>query len=495
MNFIINNRLILAIILLPLLTGCLAGPTYQKPNLKASLQESWIACQQFNSPKQIERIPSQQAWWNQFNDPHLKTLIDELVSSNLTLAHARERVVAARARRGIANAARFPQVNIESDYTHTEAGDKAVSMQGTAPAQSVDIYRLGTVAGWEVDFWGRVERLIEAEDRSIEAEYEALNSIAISLISEMTLVYIEARILEERIKLIDEKIDLSQEMIKLTVAKEVAGNGTRFDRVMAQKQLQQVLALKPDLQKKLNVALNGIDALLGKTAQGKMLPIGDVPQVPALLGIGVPADLLVRRADIREAERKYAAAVAQIGVAMADKYPRISLSGSFYLQNDSLGDVFNPESFIYSFGPKIQFPLFSGGRIESQIDVRKSQAEQARLNLEQTLIAAVKEVEDAMISVVRTQESLQKQNNVVDFAHEGQEMAKHLYDTGLESLGQLISADRELINSKESLIIARQNALKQTVLLYRSLGGGWAAINMGRVAENKQSISDENLKR
>ncbi len=492
MNFTRNYRSLGIVLLALSLTGCMIGPDYQQPDIEVPLQGSWLATEQAGFPDQFAESPPQPAWWNQFRDPQLSALINELVSSSLSLAQARERVVEARARRGVVNADRLPQVDVEGDVTHAETGEKGVSFQGPPPGQDIDIYNAGAVAGWEIDLWGRVKRLVEAEDRDIEAEREALNDIAVSLVAELTLAYVETRTLEARLALVDQKIVLQQKVLELRLVSEEAGSGTRLQRVQAQKELQKIQALRPGLEQQLNVTLNGIDALLGRVPQGNHLPVGGMPEVPSLLGMGVPADLLVRRADIREAERRYAASVARIGAAMAEKYPRLTLSGSFSLQSDAVENVFDAEAFVYSLGPGLQFPLFSGGRIESQVSVRKSQAEQARLALEQKLIGAVKEVEDAATGVVRTQENLRILMEATGLAHESLVMAQHLYDAGLEGLGQVIDAERELVSLEDELILARQAALEQTVLLYRALGGGWAALNVNKTAAATPPILQTN---
>lgn len=467
-----------------LLSGCVVGPDYHQAKLANALQDHWNASRQPGAEQYLRASPPTLAWWDQFHDAQLSAMVKELITSNLPLAQARERLIGARARRGIVHAKQLPQVNLESDYTHAETGEKALTFQGPPPGRSANIYRIGAAAGWEIDLWGRVKRLLEAEDRDIEAEHEALNELAVSLVSELTLAYVDARTLEYRIELLNKTIDLDKDLFALSQAREEAGNGTRIARIQLQKQLQKTRALKPELNRQLTIALNRIDILRGKAPQGESLPSGRVPTVPSLLGIGVPADLITRRADIREAERRYAAAVARIGAAKAEKYPSISLSGAFSLQSDDAGALFDPKTFVYSLGPGLHFPLFSGGRIDSQVSARQSRAEQARLALQQQLILAVKEVEDATAGVVRSQMRLQALQAVLDSARENQQMTQQLYAAGLDSRAQWLKAAREVVSSEDELALSRQQALQQTVLLYRALGGGWAAMDMNKVAES-----------
>ena len=195
--------------------------------------------------------------------------------------------------------------------------------------------------------------------------------------------------------------------------------------------------------------------------------------VPEMVGIGLPVDLLTRRADVRRLERQYAAAVATIGSAKADKYPRLSITGSIYFQTTDLGTLFQPESIIYSLGPRFSFPLFNGGRLQTQVEIRGSQADQARLELKKTLLAAVGEVENSVIGVVHNQERVGFLRAAVDNAIRSVELADQLYQIGLGSLFQLIDAQREQIKAQDELILAKQFELGDIVRLYRALGGGW----------------------
>jgi len=195
--------------------------------------------------------------------------------------------------------------------------------------------------------------------------------------------------------------------------------------------------------------------------------------VPEMVGVGLPVDLLTRRADVRGLERQYAAAVATIGSAEADKYPRLSITGSIYLQTDDLGTLFQPESIIYSLGSRLSFPLFDGGRLQTKVEIRESQAEQARLELEKTLLTAVGEVENGVIGVVHNQERVGLLRAAVDNAIGSVELAGQLYQIGLGSLFQLLDAQREQIKAQDELILAKQVELGEIVRLYRALGGGW----------------------
>jgi multidrug efflux system outer membrane protein len=466
-------------LLLLLQAGCMNVPAYQPPDLSSCLRDSWRAEAMPESTAQPGPTASTAAWWDQFKDPVLTELVSRLVGSNLSLTEARERVVDARARRGIVTAGRLPQVDLEGAYSRAATGDEAVTYQGPPPGEKVDLYQWGAVAGWELDLWGRVAQLETAADRDIEASREAYHGMAVSLVSELALAYLDVRTLEARLGYVERNIELRKRTLELTLVRQDAGTGSRLDSAQAKRLLQSTQALKPELLRSLALAKHTIAVLLGRPPGGEDLPApGSMPLIPAIFDLGIPADLLVQRADIRQAERQYAAAVARTNAAQAEKYPRLTLSGNFLLQKNDAAGLIDPGSFVYSLGPGLQFPLFSGGRIESAIRVQQSQAEQARLALEQVLLQAVKEVEDAAAGVVQTRQQVTDLTGAAAETRTSVRLAEQLYDEGLGDLLQVTEAQRDLVATEDELLLATRNALAETVHLYRSLGGGWAMLDL-----------------
>ena len=461
-----------------LLCSCTIGPTYRPPAQEAFFEDRYRVQETAVTGGSFTAGAPQQAWWDQFQDPHLSKLIHQLAGTNLKLAGARERIIEAYARRAMINAGRQPQMDLSAAVTRAETGQEAVTFQGPPPGREATLYGLGAAAGWEIDLWGRIKRLVEAEDRNIQAEHEALRDLSVSLAAELALTYIEARTLETRLALLERNLAFQKESLVLHQTRERAGNGTRLARIEAQQKLQTLQSRRPELQRRLRVSLNGLDALLGQAPQGENLPPGNLPQVPSLVGIGVPAELLVRRADIRAAEQRYAASIARIGAAMAAKYPTLSLSGTFFLQSDEAGGVLDPQSLFYFLGPGLRFPLLTGNRLDSQVRIRQSQSEQARLALEQRLIVAVREVEDAATGVAHLQDQLQELTQTLASARQNRDLVAHLYRAGLESRDGLLAAEQQLLTVEEEVLSARHAGLRQLVGLYRSLGGGWSALDL-----------------
>ncbi len=486
--------------LLLTLSGCMVGPTYHAPDVSKYVAKQWDAASLDNGQRVKGQTAPMTAWWRQFKDPTLSGLVGRLVDSSPALAEARQRIVEARARRGVADAARLPQVDLTGSYTHAKAGSKAVSFQGPPPGQDADLFAAGVTAGWEADLWGRVAHLVQAADAEIDASYESYRGMMVSMAAELTLAYIDVRTLQARLATVDRNIALEAKTLELARAQLDAGTGTRLAVAQTEQLLNRTRALRPELMRGLTEAQNRIKVLLGEPPQHKDLAAGPMPAVPSLIGIGIPADLMVRRPDIRGAERRYAATVARIGATEAEKYVQLGISGTLNLQSDTAGGLLDTSAMIYSLGPGLRFPLFSGGRIKSDIEVRKSQAEQARLQLQQKIISALSEVENAGAGVVQTQERIGALKTSAKAADKSVALARSLYSAGLADFYQVLDAEKRQVAAEDDLLVARQHALAEVVRLYRSLGGGWQAMeseksqgengHASRKAENPRQAPD-----
>jgi multidrug efflux system outer membrane protein len=463
-------------VLILVITGCTVGPNYRPPDLSGYTKQAWHAASLEGSQALDGQAQPMTAWWRQFKDQELRSLVERLVGSNVALAEARERIVQSRARRGIVNADHLPQIDLTANYARVGTGKEAVSFQGPPPGEEVNLYAAGVIAGWELDLWGRVGRLVEAADAQIEASYADYHDMMVSLAAELTLAYIDARTLRARLNMVGRNIALQEKTLDLSETRYRAGTGTQLQIAQSKQLLESTRALIPEYQRALTVAENRINVLLGQPPGAKVLKPGPLPSVPPLIGIGLPVDLLVRRPDIRGAERRYAAAVAQIGAAEADRYVRLSLSGTLSLQTDTSSALLDKDGLIYMLGPGLQFPLFSGGRIRSNIQVRQSQAEQRRLALEQKILEALSEVENAAAGVIRSQEQVINLTASEKAAQQSVHLANNLYRAGLGDFFQVIDAEEKLVAVQEKLLLARRGALAQVVQLYRALGGGWQVL-------------------
>ena len=453
------------------IAGLCHGAGLQNPNMDAVLPAQYhpaTGTQQFS--KKGQPVVS---WWQQFHDPRLNALIHRLFTSSIVLEQARERVIEAGARQGIVTADKRLQLSAALGYTHGESGDGSVSLQGIRPGQTMDLFSTGVVAGWELDLWGRTDRLLEAAEQDIRVSHADYHGMLVSLAAETALAYVDARTLDARMEMVTQNIDLQQKSLALARARFEAGNGTELAVVRAARLVQSSLARLPELQSARTRAVNRINVLLGQPPGTEVPGPGTLPEVPALIGLGLPADLVTRRPDIRRALAAHHAAVARTGAARAEQYPTLSLSGNLTLSSDTLGNTLHKDAFIYTLGPGLNFPLLTGGRIQSTIAVRRSQSEQARLAMEQLILQALAEVENSAEGVVRTQEQVDRLVQAEKLSVKSVHLAQELYRAGLADFSQVLDSEKELIAVQESLLLARQQSLVQVVQLYRALGGGW----------------------
>jgi multidrug efflux system outer membrane protein len=465
----------LSLFLVTAMIGCTVGQNYLPAEVSIGIEDNWQATS-FKAAGQFD--PHRQpmtSWWRQFHDETLSGLIDQLVFSNLALAQARQRVIEISARQGVVQADKQLQLAAALSYTHAEAGDRAVSFQGPPAGVSKDLFAAGVVAGWELDLWGRTARLVEAAGADIGAGYADYQGMMVSLAAELTLAYFNERTLEARLDMARHNIGLQEKTVELTQSRLQAGNGTSLAVERTRRLLQSTLSRVPELERALATARNRINVLLGLPPGQESIQPGSLPVVPRLIGIGLPADLLVRRPDIRRAFHLYHSAMARTGAAEAEKYPRLSLTGTLTLSSDTIGGLADPDSLIYTLGPGLSFPLLTGGRIASNIKVRKSQSEQARLALEQKIVEALAEVESSAVGVVRSQEQITALDSAEQSARKSVEMADALYQAGLGDFFQVLDTEQQLVAAQESLLLARQQALSEVVTLYRALGGGWGS--------------------
>lgn len=454
--------------------ACTVGPDYAPPAPTGRLAAAWR--QPAGDAVTAERMDLAR-WWQRFGSDELSAFADQLVSQNLSLAEARQRVVAARARRGIVSADRLPQVRAGAGYTRASTGDRSLNFQGPPPGQDVDVYSVSTSAGWEIDLWGRVARNLEAADAEIDVAVEDYRDAAVSLLAELAIAYADASTLHQRLDVAGRGVALQEDTVRLVQSRLDAGSGTRLDLDQAQRELENTRALVPELQRALAAAENRIAVLLGERPRDGLVSAGAALAAPAVLGVGVPADLLARRADVRRAERRLAAATARIGAAEAERYPNISIGGTLALAArdvDTLGT--GADALSYTFGPSLTIPLFTGGRIDSNVAVRSAEAEAARLTFERSLLDAIAEVETAAAGVVRTRERREHLDAAAVAARSAVVLARQLYDAGSSSLLQVLDAQRTLVATEDELLVAGQASLVQTVTLYRALGGGFEPI-------------------
>jgi len=419
--------------------------------------------------------PSIESWWKKFDDRTLDRLVGRARESNPDLKIAFERITEARAARAVARSQLFPGAVAGGEAVRTRASESLLGPAPGTPGNPTDYWATGFDAGWEIDFFGGVRRSIESATAGVEAVEEAWRDATVSLLAEVALNYVEFRTLGERIRLAETNIANQRESVKLTRDRLDAGLAPELDVSQAETNLATSEALVPLLRAQETLAKNrlgilvgsypgGIDSWLGKG--------GGIPSPQRSAGIGIPADLVRARPDIRRAERALAAQTAQIGVAQADLFPRFTLAGTFELQATQPGQMFDSRSRAYAFGPSLRWNIFSGGRIKAIIAIEESRTKQAYLAYESTVLKAVGEVEDALASIANERDRLAALDKAVASARKTVALVKENYREGLVDFQNVLDAERTIFSTEDEAAVSRGQIAAAHVALYKALGGG-----------------------
>jgi len=416
---------------------------------------------------------SLERWWTRFDDPTLNRLIDVARESNRELAIAYERVDEARAARGVARSGLFPNVNA-SGLAERQRISENIGTPAPPAGKTEDFFSTGLDANWEIDFFGGVRRSIEAADATVEGAEELYRDTLVSLLAEVAIAYVQLRTAEERIAVAQRNITNQQSSVELTQARLDAGLSPELDVSQAETNLATTRATIPTLRNDRALALNRLATLIGRfpAAADTIVGSGGIPSPPSGSGLGLPADLIRSRPDLRAAERELAAQTARIGVAEADLYPRFALSGNLSLQSLAFGDLFENASKAYGFGPNFQWNVFNGGRIRSAIDIEESRTQQAFLNYQQAVLLAVEEVENNLATVRNERERLSELNKAVTASRKTEELVTTNYTEGLIDFQNVLDAQRTTFANEDAAAASRGVIAAAYAALFKSLGGG-----------------------
>ena len=463
-----------------LASGCAVGPNYQRPDI--AVPSVWNEAQQSGVDSRAADLTH---WWTAFNDPVLESLIERGVKSNLDLRIAEARVREARATRAVTAAGAWPAIDTSGSYSRSRASKNALSFPsqtdggisgGVGRELEQDLFRAGFDASWEIDIFGRVRRSVEAADANVEASVENRRDALVTLLGDVAKNYIDLRGFQRRLQVARASLTAQQETLDLTTVRFQAGLASDLEVAQAEAQVRQTEAQVPTLESSLKQTAYAIDLLLGLQPGSLWRDLSQEAAIPALppeVLIGLPSELLRRRPDIRRAERQLAAATAQIGAAMADLFPRFSLTGSGGLQSVSAGDWFTSGSRFWSIGPTVSWPIFDAGRIRANIEVRNAQQEQALNLYEKTILTALRDVETSLVSYAKEQTRTQSLTAAVAANRRALAMANELYIRGLNDFLNVLDAQRALYAAESDLAQSEATMASNLVALYKALGGGW----------------------
>lgn len=416
------------------------------------------------------------AWWRVFGDAVLDGLVDTALENNNTLEIAGLAVLESRARLGIATGAQYPQ-------TQLAVGDATWTSPPDAAAFGSDFwqYTLGVTAAWEIDFWGRFRRGIESADAAYLASIAAYQQAQVLLVAAVVDVYVVIRTTEEQLRIAHENTKLQQRSYDITEVKFRNGADSELDVQQARTLLLATEATIPTLQATLRQALNALSVLLGQapgSVETSLQAASGIPELPANIAIGLPADLLRRRPDVRQAELLAMAQNAQVGLAEADLYPSFSLAGSIGLSaggpgDSDFGDLFSADALAVTVGPSFIWPFLNYGRIRNKVRVQDARLQQALVNYRETVLQAAREAEDAIAAYTGTQAQVGILTQTVASAMRSNELSTLRYREGLSGYQRVLDAQQALFTQQQRYIGARGESVRNLVALYRALGGGW----------------------
>ena len=472
--FIVRKILALSVVSLTVFSGCNAvGPDYAKP--ETMLPDVWY--QQITEGFEVGESDLKQ-WWTVFNDPILEELIINATNANLDLKQAWHRIMQARAVKGIAEGQVYPTVDGVGSYYRNRPSENGLNKPLSGSSDQHNLHSIGLDSSWEIDVFGRIARSIESSDASLSASYEDYRDVLVTLYADIASNYIQIRSLQRRIAYARENLDNQEKTLDLTKKRYEVELVPKLDVTQANLNYSNTAATIPALEIQNLQAVNRLAVLLGEypgRIQNKLQEegYGVIPDVPESVIIGLPAELIRQRPDIRKAERNLAAQTAEIGVTTADLYPIFSLSGTFAFESTTFSGTAERSSRAWGFGPSFRWNLFDGKRIKNQIKAQEEVVNQYYFAYENSVLRAVEEVESSMGSYTQEANRRKSLQDSVSAAQESVKLVEDLYFNGLTDFQNVLDMQRNLVNSQDNLAASEGATVTYLISLYKSLGGGW----------------------
>ncbi len=470
---------VLCAILLGTSAGCHVGPDYTPP--VAPITHQW------KNPREVETVLDTHLsghWWSEFGDPALDRLIFQAVMANPGLQSASFRVLEARSRRGVVSGERFPTLNGSSSYDFKKVSGNSSPYSLTSQG-SYDLLSLGFDASWELDLWGKLSRALEAADAELSVFQSDYNNVLLTLLGDVASTYIELRTFQQRIEVANQNLEVQKRTLRLAEARLKAGLTKPLDAAQAKSSLHSTQARLPQLEIGLQQAENRLCVLLGESPRRLeeiLSPRDDwgatqlIPTAPVELQLGTPAELLRRRPDIQSAELKVAVESARIGVATAELYPQFRLTGAISIDATDITHLFTGQSLAHQLGPSFSWNVLNFGRIRNQIGAQKARFGQSVWNYQSAVLAAVEEVENALVACKQERLRLEELKLAVESGKEAVRLSQLYYETGIKGFQDfqpVLDSQRSLLALQDQLTNTLSNLALNRISLYKALGGGW----------------------
>lgn len=493
-----------------LLSGCAVGPDFKDSSVFSPAH--WLDWHptppaKSNEPSQVAMQPVDAQWWNAFHDPILTKLESQVAAENLDVRTATLRLAESRSQRNVASAALAPNLNGNGSYTREKASNKGIfsafgsgqgstgengagqgtsaNGQGTGTGGSAasssgfppfDLFAYGFDASWEVDIWGHVRRQVESADASVEASAYARRAVLIQAFAEVARDYVQLRGAQETLRITRANLDSARQSLRLTQDRAAGGLTTELDVANARSQVATNESQIPPLEQQQAQLVNALSLLLGQppgALDGELRAPKAIPGVPPVVPIGLPSDLARRRPDVMQAEAQLHGATADIGVAVADFYPRITLSGSVGIQALQVKNLSTWNASQYAFGPSVTIPIFQGGQLTATLELRKAQQKEAAVKFQQTVLQAWHDVDNALTAYDAEQRRRDSLAAAVRASQQALSLARQRYQQGVADFLDVLTTQRTLLAAQQQYADSTTTISTNLVALYKALGGGW----------------------
>lgn len=452
-----------------LLAGCAVGPDYHRPADATPAQ--FVSAENTRYTAKDQDIS---AFWTSFGDATLDRLVGEALLGNYDLHIALSRLNEARALHGAARLDLGPAITAGTGYVNQRLPESGIP----GAARDAEGYDAGFDAFWELDFFGRNRRALEASSAELQAATASLEDAQVSVVAELIRSYFELRGNQQRLEVARRNVANQSETLQLTQARLEGGAGTELDTSRASAQLFATRASIPPLEAAVARAIHRIGVLVGRDPGALRTELelpADLPQVPEMIAVGDPAQLLRRRPDIRVSERQLAAATARVGVAVADLFPRVTFTGSVGYAAATFGGLGETGSGTHLIAPGISWAAFDLGHVRARIGAARARGEGALASYEQTVLRALQETEDALVTHARARDRQVQLAAAAEASQTAARLARLRYENGAVDFLQVLDAERSQLEVEDSLAQSRADAATSLVSVYKALGGGWNA--------------------
>ena len=467
-----------------LLAGCAVGPDFQRP--ATTVPGAWSGLTGKDTISQTSITTSQPAqlvaWWETFNDPILSSLVERAILSNLDLRQAAARIRQARSTRGIAVSGLFPEIDANTSYNRSLNSSASFGSTGSTSLQPDlapsphELFQGGLDAAWEIDIFGGVRRSVEAAQANLQATVEDRRAVLVSLVAEVGVNYVGLRGFQQQVLIARHHLETQKHTAEITRKRFEAGFVSGLDAANANALVATTESQIPVLESSTQAAIYSLSVLLGLQPAALAEELSSdqpIPTTPPEVPVGLPSDLIRRRPDIRRAEAQLHADTANIGVATADLFPKFSLTGSFGFLSTDLSSLTNWSSKFWSYGPTVNWPIFTAGRIRWNIELQKAFRDEDLAAYEQIVLTALKDVETALVAYAKEQERNRSLGVAVENNRKAVDLSTRLYVAGKSDFLNVLVAQRALNTSEDALVQSTRNQATNLIALYKALGGGW----------------------